>query len=132
MMRTTNCACSQRRTATGFLIGLLGFSLIILSGCRSAFVNASIENQSDSPIKLVEVDYPSASFGASTIGPHSTFNYRFKIQGSGQLKIEFTDATGKLHDSVGPTLNQGQQGTLAISIQPDGSVRWQPSLASTP
>jgi hypothetical protein len=109
----------------GVLVCLAGFG-----GCHSAFVETTIDNQSASPVRLVEVDYPSASFGVSSIESHSKFHYRFKIQGSGPLKIEFTDADGKLRNSDGPVLNQGQEGTLSIEIQPGGGVSWQPSLNS--
>jgi hypothetical protein len=111
---------------------IAGLSVIIImgGGCHSAFVEATIENQGESPVRLVEVDYPDASFGVGSIVPHSQFHYHFKIQGSGPLKIEFTDADGKLHNSDGPILNQGQEGTLGIVIQPNGAVSWQPSLTS--
>ncbi len=100
------------------------------AGCHSAFIEATIDNQGSSPVRLIEVDYPSASFGVESIASHSRFNYRFKIQGFGPLKIEFTDASGNVHDSEGPILTQGQEGHLAIVIQPTGQVSWQPSLTS--
>jgi hypothetical protein len=102
----------------------------MLSGCHSAFVETTLDNQGDMPVRLVEVDYPSASFGAGSIAAHSQFHYRFKIQGSGPLKIEFTDASGKVHDSDGPELHQGQEGTLGIVIHSSGEVSWQPSFTS--
>jgi len=101
-----------------------------LAGCHSAFVVTTIDNQGSGAVQLVEVDYPSASFGFDRLGPHSQFHYRFKIQGSGPLKIEFTDASGRIHDSDGPVLNQGQEGMLGIVIQPNGEVNWRPSLTS--
>jgi hypothetical protein len=109
-------------------LGVLSVCVAGSSGCHSAFVETTIDNQSASPVRLVEVDYPSASFGVSSIETHSKFRYRFKIQGSGPLKIEFTDADGKLHNSDGPILIQGQEGTLGIVIQPSDVVSWQPSL----
>ena len=122
----------QSKTLFGIwlALGVLPLSLLV-SGCHSAFVETTIANQADSPARLVEVDYPSASFGVSSIAAHATFRYRFKIQGSGPLKIEFTGADGKLHDSDGPVLNQGQEGRLDIVIGPDGVVRWQPSLITS-
>lgn len=105
--------------------------LVSLPGCHSPFVQATIENQGQSPVRLVEVDYPDASFGVSNIAAQSQFHYRFKIQGSGPLKIEFTDATGKVHDNDGPQLSQGQEGSLNIIIEPTGEVTWQPELTSS-
>ena len=69
-------------------------------------------------MRLIEVDYPSASFGVESIASHAQFNYRFKIQGSGPVKIEFTDASGNVHDSEGPILTEGQEGHLAIVVSP--------------
>ena len=108
--------------------GLLGSGI---SGCHSAFVETTIDNQGETPVRLVEVDYPNASFGTGSIGSHSQFHYRFKIQGSGTLKIEFTDTAGRVRDSDGPELKQGQEGHLTIVIQPTGEVGWQPQLTSS-
>ena len=113
-----------------FFAGALTLGLAGLAGCHSAFVEATIDNQGPSPVRLIEVDYPSASFGVESIASHAQFNYRFKIQGSGPLKIEFTDASGNLHNSEGPILTQGQEGHLAIVIQTTSQVSWEPQLAN--
>jgi len=105
-------------------------AFILLTGCHSRFVEATIDNQSNTPLRLVEVDYPSASFGVETIAGNSKFNYRFKVQGSGPLKLEFTDAQGHIHNIDGPELQEGQEGRLTITIDPAGKVSWQPSLSS--
>jgi len=107
---------------------LAGLFILLLGGCRSAFVETTIDNQGETPVRLVEVDYPSASFGAGSIAAHSQFHYRFKVQGSGPLKIEFTDAMNKIHDADGPALSQGQEGHLTIVIQPSAEVSWQPQI----
>jgi len=108
----------------------IALPLILLFGCHSSFVEVTIDNQSPTPLRLVEVDYPSASFGAEAIPANSKFNYRFKVQGSGPLKLEFTDAQGKLHDTDGPQLREGQEGRLIITIDSAGNVSWQPTLTS--
>jgi hypothetical protein len=51
-------------------------------GCHSAFVETTIKNNGPTPIHVIEVDYPSASFGTQTLAARSAYNYRFKIQGS--------------------------------------------------
>ena len=99
--------------------------LLPVVGCHSAFIEATVENDSGRPLKLVEVDYPSASFGASSLGAGARFPYRFKLQGSGPIKIEFTDAEGKVHDATGPDLKDGQQGALSIRIDASYQVHWQ-------
>src|SRR5208282_4163538 len=103
---------SRRQATLRIRTSLAGLLTLFLCGCHSAFVETTIDNQADTPVRLVEVDYPSASFGVSSIESHSKFHYNFKIQGSGPLKIEFTDTTGRVHDSDGPQLNQGQEGHL--------------------
>jgi len=114
----------------GISCGLALGAALGVSGCHSAFVQATIDNRGASPIRLVEVDYPSASYGVGSIAAHSQFNYRFKIQGSGALKIEFADDAGKVHSVDGPNLNQGQEGQLAIVIGPGNEVSWQSKLSA--
>jgi hypothetical protein len=122
----TRCVTGLSRKR--FFVIALGLCLDGLTACHSAFVETTINNQGPSDMHLVEVDYPSASFGVETIAARSQFNYRFKIQGSGSLKLEFTDAAGKVHDLSGPILNQGQEGHLTIVIHPAGEVSWEPAL----
>lgn len=109
---------------------LLGIPMFVfLGGCRSAFVETTIQNHTGNPVHLIEVDYPSASFGISALAPHATFQYRFKIQGSGNLKLSYSDVAEKPHHFAGPELKEGQQGSLLITIDPDDSVHWQPILS---
>jgi hypothetical protein len=100
-----------------------------LSACRSAFVQTSLENKSDAPIRLIEVDYPSASFGSQSLAAHTSFHYHFKVQGTGPVTLTFTDQAGKVHTVAGPVLTEGQQGELRISIDRDGSVNWTKDLS---
>jgi hypothetical protein len=120
----------RRRVSRLSVIAVFG-GILTLTGCHSAFVETTIDNQGPTPIRLVEVDYPSASFGVGALDPKSQFHYHFKIQGSGALKLEFTDVTGKVHEDDGPVLNQGQEGHLTIVIGPSGEVSWQPQLTSS-
>ncbi len=97
--------------------------LLCATGCHSAYVEATIRNQTTQPITLVEVDYPSASFGTQTLAPNQDFHYRFKILGSGNLKFIYTDAAHAEHNAVGPSLAEGDEGTLLVSLDPAG-VHW--------
>ncbi|QNI33737.1 hypothetical protein H7849_07400 [Alloacidobacterium dinghuense] len=106
---------------------VLLFSLTF-TGCRSAFVSATITNNSAAPVTLIEVDYPSASFGVGALAPGAQFHYRFKIQGGGPIKLQFTDASGKAHTASGPDLQQGEQGTLQMNIESSGNISWIPNL----
>jgi len=99
------------------LVGALG-----LCGCRSAYVEADVKNATDKPVSLVEVDYPSASFGVGSLAAGATYHYRFKILGNGATKILWTDAAEKEHSVAGPGLNEGQQGGLTVTISGDAAT----------
>lgn len=98
--------------------------------CRSAFVQATIVNHTGSAARLVEVDYPSASFGIQQIAGDETYHYRFKIQDSGPVTISFTGEDNKVHTSTGPNLSEGQQGSLTVTLGKNDSVAWLPQLSA--
>jgi hypothetical protein len=102
--------------------------LFLVSGCRSAWIQAVIVNQQETPVNLVEVDYAGGSFGVQSIAPHASFRYRFHLLGSDKVKLSFTDATYRNVKVTGPELEKGQLGTLRIEIEPDDKVAWQPTL----
>jgi VCBS repeat-containing protein len=118
----------KKFTIVVFFIFLLSFSGLILGGCRSAFVSTTIANHSGKPVSLLEVDYPSASFGVGTLATGGEYHYRFKIQGSGSIKLQFTDSSGKTHTVSGPDITEGEQGTLQINIGPADEISWVPNL----
>lgn len=115
----------KKAVAAGSFICLIS---LFLAGCRSAFVATTITNNSGAQVTLIEGDYPSASFGVTSLAPGAQFHYRFKIQGSGPIKLQFTDASGKAHTVSGPDLQEGEQGTLEINIGPSGNISWIPNL----
>ena len=89
---------------------------LLLCGCHSAFVNATITNHSGRPLRLVEIDYPSASFGTNDLASGIDFKYRFKVLGSGPAMLLWTDNSMKEHRSQGPDLEEGEQGSLVVTI----------------
>ncbi|HTV09793.1 MAG TPA: hypothetical protein VMD97_12190 [Candidatus Aquilonibacter sp.] len=99
----------------------LAIGLVALTGCKSRYIAASVRNESADPVTLIEVDYPSASFGTDALAAGATFRYRFKIIGSGPTKISWTDVHHHDHTSSGPQLHEGQQGQLAIALTPAGA-----------
>jgi hypothetical protein len=113
------------------LLPALALSLIAITGCRSPYVATTVSNRTTQPIALVEVDYPSASFGTENLAPGADFHYRFKVLGSGSMKLLYTDSTHQDHKSDGPFLKEGAQGTLAIVIA-DTGVTWQPASTVAP
>ena len=109
-------------------LALLASSALVLgAGCHSAYVDAVVSNRTDKPVTLVELDYPSASFGTQTLAPGADFRYRFKILGSGDTKLLWTDADHHDHTVAGPSLKEGQEGPFVVTIQPSG-VTWAPSF----
>jgi hypothetical protein len=101
-----------------------------MAACRSAFIETDIRNEGDNPLRLIEVDYPSASFGTQALAAHAVYHYRFKVQGSGEVTLSFTGADGKTHTSTGPALHEGQHGGLNIAIDGSGKVAWTESLTA--
>ena len=99
-------------------------TLMVATGCRSAFVRATIENHSSEDLKLIEVDYPSASFGTQSLSPGADFHYRFKVLGEGKLKIDYTDASNQEKKAEGFLLQEGAEGPVTITVAGDG-VHWQ-------
>lgn len=102
-----------------------------LAACHSPYVQTDIVNHSGSEIRLVEVDYPDASFGTQKVADGATYHYHFKILGEtpGPVSITFTGADNKVHTATGPTLKPGQQGTLTITLDGNGQVAWLPQLS---
>jgi hypothetical protein len=101
-----------------------------LPGCRSAYVQTAIVNHTGGTVHVIEVDYPSASFGTQQIAPNQTFNYRFKVQGSGPVQISYTGDHDDSHSASGPTLKESEQGSLIITLQTNGRVTWTPNISA--
>ena len=99
----------------------------LLTGCHSHYIQTTITNTSDAEIDVVQVEYPSASFGVQQLAPGQAFHYRFKLLGSGKIKISFVDAHKGEHAVTGPWLNEGEQGTLNIGLTQTNAT-FQPSV----
>jgi hypothetical protein len=99
----------------------------LVGGCKSPYVNATVKNDTGAEVTLVEVDYPSASFGRDVLAAGATYPYRFKIIGSGATKVLWTDAERKQHTSAGPELHERQQGQLEITLKTTGA-QWSTQL----
>jgi hypothetical protein len=105
-------------------------TLIGSTGCHSPYVTTTISNRTTRPIELLEVDYPSASFGTQALAPGADFHYRFKVLGSGNMKLIYTDAAQHEQKSDGPFLKEGAEGPVTITVSPEG-VHWQTSPGTT-
>ena len=105
-------------------VPVLAASLLLLTGCHSAFIDATVSNRTAASIALIEVDYPSASFGTENLAPGRDFHYRFKVLGDGPTKVIYTDSSKQEKHTAGPALKEGDEGPLTITFAPDG-VHWQ-------
>lgn len=106
---------------------LAALALVGLAGCHSHYVEADVINDSGGAVSLVEVDYPSASFGKESLANGAVYHYRFKILGDGPTKILWTDAQRKDHSVAGPSLQEGQEGTLTVTMTGD-TAHWSTKL----
>ncbi len=117
------------RLFTTARISITALALAALTGCHSHYVSIDIRNATAATITLVEVDYPTASFGVDTLAAGATYHYRFKILGDGPTKILWTDAAQQQHTVTGPYLTEGQEGALTADITPT-TATWQSNLRS--
>ncbi len=99
-------------------------ALLTLAGCHSAYIAATISNRTPEPLSLIEVDYPSASFGTQALAPGQDFHYRFKVLGGGATTILWTDAAHRDQKNSGPPLREGDEGTLAIIFNSSANPTW--------
>lgn len=98
-------------------------SLLLLAGCHSAYIEATVHNSTGGPVSVVEVDYPSASFGTQSLADGADFHYRFKVLGSGPTKVLWTDAMHHDHTVAGPSLQEGAEGHLLVTLT-SSSASW--------
>ena len=83
-----------------------------------------LQPHTSAPLSLIEVDYPSASFGTQALAPGQDFHYRFKVLGSGATTILWTDAAHQDHKNSGPPLREGDDGTLTITFNSSANPTW--------
>ncbi len=93
-----------------------------MAGCKSPYVNATVKNDTGAAVRLVEVDYPSASFGKQALPVGATFHQRFKILGSGGTTVSWVDAKHVPHSVKGPELHEGQDGSVVIVLHGDAAL----------
>jgi len=108
--------------------GIVATVLAAASGCHSYHVETTIDNRTGEAIKLLEVDYPSASYGADSLAAGAEFHYRIQVEGKGPLKVLYTTAEGKPVEITGPTLAERQEGRLEIVLLPGGKAEFHPQL----
>lgn len=124
------------RSNPGLRAGLLAASLLTtfvgLAGCRSSHIEVTVENRTGTAIQLLEVDYPSASFGAGSLAAGQDYHYQIQVRGSSAVKVQYSDATGHQQQMTGPMLMEHQQGTLIVTLLPKGKAEFHPELTQVP
>ncbi len=111
-----------------FIAVLLPF-LSVVAGCHSYHVETTVENRTGGAIQLLEVDYPSASYGTDGMAASGVFHYRIQLQGSGPIKVQYTASDGRQVQIGGPTLAERQEGKLQIVLLPGGKAEFHPELS---
>jgi hypothetical protein len=100
-------------------------------GCHSALISATVSNRRPTPVMLVELDYPSASFGIQKLAPGEDYHYRFKVIGTGPTTMLWSDTTKGDQKSTGPILRDGDEGTLTVTFTGAGPT-WDVKLTNRP
>src|ERR1019366_8749455 len=103
---------------------------LTLAGCHSAYTAATVSNRTPQPLSLVEIDYPSASFGTHALAPGQDFHYRFKVLGNGPTTLLWTDAAHDDRKLSGPSLREGDEGKLAVTFNPNADPKWDLQLTN--
>jgi hypothetical protein len=103
-------------------------AFIAATACHSYHIDATVENETGAAVKLLEVDYPSASFGKDTLAAGEVFHYRIQLRGSGPLKVQYTSSDGRQTQVDGPSVAELQEGSLRILLLPGGRAEFHPQL----
>ena len=109
--------------------GIMLLGLCLITACHSYHIEATIENHTGGTVTLVEVDYPSASFGADTLAPDGVFHHRIQTRNSGPISVQYTGVHGRTVQVQGPQLYEQQEGSIEIVLLPGGKVEFHPALS---
>jgi hypothetical protein len=121
------------KTSLRFLLaGLVFLGVLAVAGCHSYRVDTTVENRTGKPVKLLEVDYPSASFGTGRLDSGAVFSYQMVFRSSGPLKVAYTTDDGRQVSIDGPQVAEKQEGRLQIVLLPDGKAEFHPGLTPAP
>jgi hypothetical protein len=92
----------------------------------------TVENRTGRAIQLLEVEYPSASFGANTLAAGATYRYRIQLRGNGPMKVQYSGSDGQQVQMDGPALSEPQEGSLEMVLLPGGKAEFHPQLTPKP
>jgi hypothetical protein len=112
----------------GILAVVTVAALFVATGCHSYHVETTVENHTGGPIRLLEIEYPSASFGVNNMAAGEEYHYRIQLRGSGLLKVQYTGSDGRKTQVEGPMLLERQEGRIEIVLLPGGKAEFHPDL----
>jgi len=120
------------RAPQAALLAAMAALVFAVAGCRSHHIDMTVENRTGGAIQLLEVNYPSASFGADKLAAGAVYPYRVQLRGEGPLKVQYTGGDGRQVQIDGPTLAEPQEGKLEIVLMPSGKSEFNPQLSARP
>ena len=104
-------------------------TLVMIAGCRSHHVEITVENRTGAAIQLIEVDYPSASFGADALASEGRLSYSIQVRGTGPVKVQYKASSGAQQQISGPSLAERDEGLLEIVLLPNGKASFTPQIS---
>jgi hypothetical protein len=115
----------SRRATVATVLALV---LVWASACHSYHIDMTVENRTGGTVQLLEVNYPSASFGVGSLASGEVYRYRAQLRGSSPLKLQYTGKDGRQTLIEGPVLTEPQEGRLEIVLLPNGKADFRPEL----
>jgi|CZKF01.1.fsa_nt_gi hypothetical protein len=110
------------------ILAVFAVAALFVATCHSYHVETIVENHTGGPIQLLEVDYPSASFGVNSLAAGAEYHYRIQLRGIGPLKVQYTGSDGRKTQVEGPMLAERQEGRIEIVLLPGGKAEFHPDL----
>jgi hypothetical protein len=108
----------------GLCFAVIVLPALVMAGCHSYHIETTVVNHTGGAVRLLEVDYPSASFGANSLAANAVLPYRIQLRGNGPLKVQYTADDGRQAVVTGPTAAEQQEGRLEIVLLPDGKAEF--------
>ena len=93
-------------------------------------ITTTVANHRPTAVRLIEVDYPSASFGIQQLAPGEEYHYRFKVIGNGPTAVLWNEGGQDQKKNSGPQLREGDQGTLNLTFTSESNPTWDLKLTN--
>ena len=104
-----------------------------VSGCHaSPYVTITVTNVSGGDIHQMELDYPGASMGTNYLANGASYHQSVQFRGTANARLIYNDMAGKPRQSSGPSLHEGERGSLNVRLTPGGSVAWDADVSDAP